>query len=282
MNLSRRTFLSTATAGLAGAAMSDFVLRGEPTSQYRVSARQFGENLEAAKRASMDGVEIGVGGPAERLSIADLTRRQRIKEQVQATGVKVSSLSMDLLNGNPVASDPRAVDWLTQTIEAAQDLGAVGILVPFFGQGNLLNGRELKTAAVDAVVANVKKAAPAAREAKVFLGLETTCSAKQDLEILDRINSEWVSCYYDIGNSTSNGYDVPAEIRALKGRICLIHFKDGSNFLGEGKVQMPPVAQALKDIDYQGWIVLETANPTKNAVADCQRNANFIRQLMGS
>ena len=42
---------------------------------------------------------------------------------------------------------------------------------------------------------------------------------------------------------------------------------------------MEPIAAALKAIDYQGWIVLETAIPSKDVEADCRRNAGFIHQL---
>jgi len=106
-------------------------------------------------------------------------------------------------------------------------------------------------------------------------------SAKQYLEILDKIGSDAVGAYYDIGNSTNKGLDVPADIRALKGRLSMIHFKDGSSFLGEGKVKMEPVCEAIKAIDYKGWIVLETSCPTKDTVADCKRNADYSRKVLG-
>jgi len=250
-------------------------------AKIRISARHFGGDLEAAGQAGLDGVEIGVGDPADRLRIADPACRKTIKEQMKATALAVSSLSMDLLNGNPVATHPKGLAWLEQTVDAAKDLGAAGILVPFFGKADLLEGKELKRDAVDALVGRMKEIAPRAQKAGVALGLENTCSAKQNLQILDRIGSDAVGCYYDIGNSTCAGYDVPAEIRQLKGRICMIHFKDGHHYLGEGKVKMQPVGEALKEIHYAGWIVLETACPSKNAVADCKRNADFARKLMG-
>jgi sugar phosphate isomerase/epimerase len=285
MTVTRRDFLVGSAAGLAGVALAPRLMAGEATAapKIRISARHFSGNLEAAKRAGMDGVEVGVGGAKDKLDIADPARREKIKEQMKATGILVSSLSMDLLNGNPVATDPRGPAWLDQCIEAAKDLGAVGILVPFFGGGSsLLKGKELNKERVDALVARMKELGPKAKEAGVVLGLENTCSAKQNLEILDLIGSDGVGVYYDIGNSTGGGYDVPAEIRQLKGRLCpCIHFKDGGSYLGEGKVKMEPVAEALKAIDYKGWIVLETGNPSGNAEADCKRNADFIRKLMG-
>lgn len=285
MAITRRAFLKGGTAGLAGAAVIQEAMAAKAAparAKIRLSARHFGTNLEAAKRAGLDGVEVGVGRPAEKLQIADPAFRRKIKDQMKATDLAVSSLSMDLLNGSPVATDPRGPAWLAQTIDAAKDLGAAGILVPFFGRANLLKkDKKLKKDVVDALVARMKEIAPKAKKAKVVLGLENTCSAKQNLEILDRIASDAVGCYYDIGNSTYGGYDAPAEIRQLKGRLCLIHFKDGRHYLGEGKVKMAPVAEALKAIDYKGWIVLETACPSKNAVADCKRNAQFVRKLMG-
>ena len=40
-------------------------------------------------------------------------------------------------------------------------------------------------------------------------------------------------------------------------------------------------AEAIKAIGYKGWIVLETSCPTKDTIADCKRNADFSRKLLG-
>ena len=281
MNVSRRTFLQAGTAGLAGVSLMHSLVAAENAadkpSKIRVSAREgsFGGNLEAAARCNLDGVELYVGDPAEKLHLADPDVRKKLKEQLKPLGLAASSLSIDFFNEHPLVSDPQAPAWLEQTIEAAKDLHAEGILVPFFGRG------ELKPADFDPLVARMKAAAPKAAAAGVVLGLENWLSGSQNLEIIDRIGSDAVRVWYDVGNSTLRGYDVPAELRQLKGRICMIHFKDGANYLGEGKVKMEPIAEALKAIDYQGWIVLETSCPSKDAAADCRRNATFVRKLLG-
>ncbi len=247
--------------------------------RLRIGARHFGNDFAAAKRAGMDGLELGVGGPAERLAIADPAARQKLKDDMQATGLTTCSFSLDLLNGHPLFSDPQAPAWVEQTIAACQDVGAGGMLVPFFGQAHLLDGKAWKKDALDALVVRLKALAPKAQAAGVCLGIECSLDARQYLELLDRVGSESVKAYYDIGNSTNAGFDVPADLRALKGRLCMIHFKDGPSYLGEGKVKMEPVAAAIQASGYQGWIVLETANPSQNAEADCRRNAEFIRKL---
>jgi sugar phosphate isomerase/epimerase len=282
---SRRSFLQRGTTTLAMAALLPRLLAAESNKtaeshkKLRIGARQFGNDYETAKRAGMDGLELGVGGAAAKLSIADPAARQKLKDGMQATGLATCSLSLDLLNGHPLFSDPQAPAWVEQSIAAAQDLGVTGMLVPFFGQAHLLDGKDWKKDALAALVVRLKVLAPKAQAAGVCLGIECSLNARQYLELLDRVGSEAVKAYYDIGNSTNAGFDVPADLRALKGRLCMLHFKDGGNYLGEGKVRMEPVAAAIQDIGYQGWIVLETANPSKNVEADCRRNAEFIRKL---
>jgi len=275
----RRRMLQGAAAGLAaGPWIAPWCAQAAtPATKIRIGSCVL--SLEQAKEAGLDGVEIGVGGPAEKLRIADPAVRQEYKDQMKRTGLVVSSFMMGLLNSCPLASDPRAPAWLEQSIDAAKDLGAKVILVAFFGKGSLLEGRELKKADVDVVVQRLKAAAPRAAQAGVTLAIENTLSAEQNVEILKRIGHEAVQIYYDVGNSTGMGYDVPAEIRFLKDRIAMFHFKDGPHYLGEGKVNFPPIAAAIQQIGYQGWIVMETSSPARKPVADAKRNAAYIRQL---
>ena len=39
-----------------------------------------------------------------------------------------------------------------------------------------------------------------------------------------------------------------------------------------------PLPAAIPDIAWSGWIVMETANPSKDAVADAKRNGTCIRR----
>lgn len=282
MEITRRSFVKAVSAGIVSANVLPLVVAAEASKgKIRISARHFGGNFEAAKRAGMQGVEVGVGGAEDTLRIAKPETIKKYKDMAAATGILVSSLSMDLMNGHPSGTDENAPKWIMQTVEAAAELKADGILLPFFGKAHLLKGKEFKKEAVDGLVKRLKEIGPKAEAAGVSIGIECTLSAQRFIEILDRIGSGGVSAYYDIGNSTNAGLDVPADLRALKGRMKMIHFKDGRNYLGEGKCKMEPVAAALKEIDYKGWVVLETSCPSKNAEADCKRNADFSRKLLG-
>ncbi|MFP4499402.1 MAG: sugar phosphate isomerase/epimerase family protein [Candidatus Hydrogenedentota bacterium] len=286
MAMSRRGFLKHTLVSVGAAAALPRMAAGAPPG-IRLSACDWSlsakgpEGLQKAKAAGLAGLEISAGGPADSITLADPKVRTAYKKQMAETGIAVSSVAMGFLNGAPLATDPRGPKWLEQTIDAAADLETKVVLLAFFGNGDLRDKRgALKPGAVDAVVQRVKNAAPHAAEKGVILGLENTLSGAQNLAILERIGSDAVQVYYDVGNSTYNGYDVPAELRALDKRICQIHFKDGKHYLGQGRVDMQPVAKAMADIGYDGWVVLETACPGGDSVADFQRNAKFTRALL--
>jgi len=280
--ITRRTFLKGTAAAVAGGAVASkgvMAEEGKAVPKIRVSSCSVG--FDDGKKAGLEGVEIGVGGAAEKLRIADPQFREEQKKKMQETGLVISSFMMGLLNSDPLASDPRGPAWLEQSIEGAKDLKAQVILVAFFGKGSLLDGRKVKTADVDVVVERLKAAAPKARDAGVILGIENTLDAKQNAEILDRIGSPAVKIYYDCYNLQGQGYDVAAEIRFLKDRIAIFHFKNGGEYLDNGKVKFEPIVEAVKEIGYKGWIVLETSHPSKNAAADTKRNADYVRKLFG-
>jgi sugar phosphate isomerase/epimerase len=284
MKATRREFLAGAMAG--GAAVALGGMRGwaadAGTSPIRVGTCTVG--LDGAKKAGLDGVQIGLNVVNDQLDISQPATRDNYKRQMKDTGLPICGLMMGVLNSYPLASDARGPAWLTQAIDAAKDLDAKVILVAFFGKGDLLDSAgQMKQADVDVVVKRIKDAAPRAKDAGVILAIENYLNVDQNLQILERINHESVQIYYDVYNTGgTKGYDVPAEIRKLKGRIAQFHFKNGPQFLDNGKLKFEPIVAAVKDIGYRGWIVLETSNPTKDAVADARRNGEYVRKLFAA
>ena len=138
--------------------------------------------------------------------------------------------------------------------------GAKVILVAFFGKGDLRELPMAKSSRPKSMSWSNACARPlpvpempgSCWRSKNYL------DAAQNLEILRRVGSDADQVYYDVYNTgITRGYDVPGEIRLLKGRIAQFHFKNGPQFLGQGKLQLEPILAAMKEVGYQGWIVLE-------------------------
>jgi len=284
MKSPRRDFLVQTATWIAGSTLlpQGFArISAQEPQRIRVGACVVG--LEQARQAGLDGVEVGVGGPADRLEIADPAVQRRYKEQMQQTGLPICSLMMGLLNSPPLATDPRAPAWLEQSIDAARALGARVVLVAFFGNGDLLDANEkVKESDLDVAVRRLKAAAPHAQDAGVILAIENYLDGAHNARILESVGHDAVQVYFDVYNTgATKGHDVPADLRLLRGRIAQIHFKNGPDYLETGKLKFDAIAAAIKQIGYQGWIVLETSSPSKDAVADVRRNAEFTRKVLG-
>ncbi len=290
MELTRRGFMKASAAAATTAALASRT-RARAAVDIRLSACDWSLRLRAqpaaldvAQELGLEGVEISATDEVrDEIRLADPAFRAQYKEAMERTGLSVASVGMAFLNQAPFARDPRGPAWLEQTIEAAADLEAGVILMAFFGEGDLRDeDGALREDDVDTLVERLRDAAPMAEDAGVILGIENWLSAEQNLAILERVDSEAVQVYYDVGNSTVRGYDVPAEIRLLDERIApSVHFKDGDNALGEGDVDFDGVAGAMRDIEYSGWVTLETAILNDDRDASFRRNAAFVRDLFG-
>jgi len=233
-------------------------------------------SLAVAKRCGLDGIEIEAGGAKDQLECSDAELQKQFLAESEKTGVVLSSICMGLCNSNPIFSDPRAKSWLEQTIDANAAMGAKPILVAFFGSGNMKGKKDAQAKTIEVM----KSVAERAEKKGVVLGLENTLSAEENIEIVDKVGSPFVRVYYDIGNSYGGGYDVPKEIRTLGTKyICEIHFKDGNSLLGKGRIDMAAVGQAVREIGYEGWIILETGSPLGHETSWAY-NAGFIRGLL--
>jgi len=232
-------------------------------------------SLELAKRIGLDGIQLGMGTGADGVDLRKPEVRQAYLDAARKTGLEISSLSLAWMNAMPLKSDPRAAQWLADSIDAGKALGLPNIMPACFGPGDLdmANARE-----IDRVVAVLKGAAPKAEKAGMTLGLESYLSAEDNLKILDRVGSPALKVYYDVGNSTDKGRDVLKEIPLMGKRICEFHFKDAAFRLGRGRIDFRKVRDALDKIDYSGWIHIESA-VTRSAAEDYAADYRYLRGI---
>jgi len=233
--------------------------------------------INLAAEIGLDGAEVSLCTPA----MPEWLQRAEVREQYLASagekGIRIPSIALGVLNEVPLKSEERAARWVADAIPAAQALGAKVILLAFFGRGEL----SMEDAAgVDRVVGVLKDMAPDARKAGVVLGLESYLTAEEHLVLLDRVGHDSVQVYYDCKNAAHRRHDPVTEIRQLgRGRLCQVHLKNGDLLLSQRRdVDFAAVVQALKDVGYDGWIVLETSAPN-SLVADTRANMAYVREL---
>jgi sugar phosphate isomerase/epimerase len=259
------------------------------------------ELIPTAVEANLTGIQVSLGRNPDNIPLRDPAVRKRYLELGAEHGVTFHSIALGMFNTYPLAEQPRCAVWLVDAIDVAAELGASNVLMAFFGNGDLRfrdeNGEFVNESAgefasfrldeekVGSVVDTLIQVIPRARDAGVALGLENTISGAQNLEIINRVGSEWLQVYYDLGNSTGNGYDVPAELRMIgNNRLCEVHLKDWSTrLLGspEGMVDNVAAAAALREIGYDKWLVLETSGREDRFLEDTRANVAWAKETFG-
>ena len=287
IRLSRRAMIrqsAQATAWLALAANCAPLFAAPDKRRFRIGACDWSIGkmgspaaFEVAKQIGLDGVQVSLGTAADDMHLRKPEVQQQYKEAAKKAGLEMASLAIGELNDIPYKSDPRTVQWVSDSIDVCRAVGVRVVLLAFFGKDDLRDDR----AGVDEVVRRLKAVAPKAEKAGVILGLESWLSADQHLEILERVGSKAVQVYYDVCNSNDRGYDIYQEIRKLGKRICEFHAKENGSLLGQGKVDFQKVRAALDDIGYRGWVQIEGAVPSgKPMLESYQANCKFLRGIL--
>ena len=216
------------------------------------------EALAVAKQLSLDGVQVSMGNVDNDLQLRRPDLRREYRETAAANGVRIGGVALDIMNQVPYKSDPRTEQWVSDSIDAARDLGVRVVLLAFFEKGDLRND----PAGQAETIRRLARIAPKAEQHGVVLGIESWLSAAEHIRLLDAIGSRSVQVYYDLANSTQMGYDIVSEIRQLgRERICEFHAKENGALLGQGRIDFPAVRKAMDDIGYTGWIQIEGAVP---------------------
>ena len=281
--VTRRAFIGAgasaalATLGLPGLASAAKVRFRIGVTDWNLKLEGKIESISLAKQLGFDGVQISIGKGTDKLPLSDPALQKAFLDESKRVDLDIASLCLEILHKNCLKSDPLGQRWVADSISIAKAMGVRVVLLPFFGRCGLETAAEM-----DKVGDVLKELAPAAEKSGVILGLEDTISARDNVRIMDRTQSSAVLTYYDVGNSTNNGFDVVKEIRWLgSARICEVHLKDNPHYLGEGRIDFKAVIDALADIGFDGWAQLETDSPVA-VEADMRRNLNFIRGLIAA
>jgi sugar phosphate isomerase/epimerase len=279
MNTSLRLSAAAATLGLTHGAASGAASRPGfkiGACDWTLGKRGEPDSLAIAKKLGLDGVQVDLGSPDDDLPVRNPDHQKRFLDAVKEQGLEIASVAIGALNDVPYKSDPRAEQWVLDSLGVCKAFGVQVVLLAFFGNGDLRND----PAGVDAVVERLKKAAPMAQGAGVVLGIESWLSAEEHLAIIERVGSPAVKVYYDVGNSNKEGHDIYKEIRQLGTRhICEFHAKDYDNLYGKGSINFPEVRRAMDDIGYRGWMQIEGTQFPLGLEASIRQDVEYLRGI---
>lgn len=236
------------------------------------------KNLELAKDAGFEGVELALNGEGE-LSMQSTEKEiTAVRKMAEDMGLSLYSLSSGLcwdyrLSDDEPTMREKAKDMIKKQLYTAKQLGADTVLV-VPGVVNVEFSNPEKKVAYNLVyeraIEGINELKSYAEQLKVNIGLENVwnkflLSPMEMRDFIDKIGSDYVGSYLDIGNTLYCSY--PEDwVRILGKRIKKVHFKDyrmqagglhGFVDLLAGDVDYPEVVKALNEIGYDGWVSAE-------------------------
>ncbi len=236
------------------------------------------ENLKLAKDAGFEGVELALNAEGE-LSMASTDKEiLEVKKIADDLGLSLYSLSSGLCWDYRLSDDDKnmrqkAKEMIKKQLYTAKLLGAdTALVIP--GVVNVEFSFPEKKVAYDVVyeraLEGICELKSYAEDLKVNIGLENVwnkflLSPMEMRDFIDKVGSDYVGSYLDIGNTLYCSY--PEDwVRILGKRIKKVHFKDyrvaagglaGFVDLLAGDVDYPAVVDALNEIGYEDWVSAE-------------------------
>lgn len=186
---------------------------------------------------------------------------KEIQTLINATGVKVKSVCADYFMEAPFHSihQQQSEEILKTLISNAADLGVIDIVIPCVDHSTLKNDADMEM-----LIDSINKILPFAEEQHININFETDLNPKRFKELLNHFNSNNIKVNYDIGNSSSLGFNPQEEFDAYGEYISDLHIKDrvlngGSVELGKGNADFDTIFQRLQQLNFKGNIIMQSA-----------------------
>jgi len=206
------------------------------------------------------------------------------------TGVEINSLCADYfmekkLFGVSTSQLQKNIDVLLKLIAQCRKSNISILELPFVDVSSLKADADREQ-----ILKNLGPALRAADDNEVIIALETDLPPDTFKELLIKFDHPKIMANYDVGNSTSNCYDISKELKVLKNWIINVHVKDrlkkGHTVpLGTGDTDFETFFSSLDKINYKGELIIQGAREdlTDNRISaeyTCKKYLTFVKQYV--
>lgn len=213
--------------------------------------------------------------------------RQEIRALCTQHSVRIVAVTCDNFMQKPFfkqlskAAQETQLDQMKQVLEACSLLKVGICVIPVVDQSSINS-----TCERDSFLEGLEKLLKHAPEENFKLSIESDWTPDNLKKMLDCLNTAKVGINYDIGNSASLGFDPKEEFKAYGDKVIHVHIKDrlkgGSTVpLGQGSANFETVFELLRDHDYRGYGVFQTARaPDDDHVGALLRYKEFVKRYL--
>lgn len=242
------------------------------------------------------GLEMAPFTLAPRITDVNPARRAELRRQAESAGVQIIGLHWLLaktegfhLTSPDAAVRKRTGEYLAELSHAAADLGGDILVLGSPFQRNLADGMTREQGEDNA--ANTLSHCLAALERdRVYLCLEPLTpaetnfmtSAAEGIALAKRLNHPFVKLHLDVKAMSAECAPTPDVIRANREWMHHFHANDpNKRGPGFGDTDFRPIFQALRDVDYNGWVSVEVFDYSPDPDTIARESIRYMRACAG-
>lgn len=258
-------------------------------------SRPFEEAFRYARECGYTGVELApftMNKDARAISPEQrtLVRRQMAEADLECVGLHwllaFTEGGYYLTSADPEVQR-RTAAYLGELARLCADLDGKVLVLGSPKQRNLQNGMSHDEGMEHAATV-LRAAMPAYDEAGVILAIEPLGPVEGDflntadlgVELMRLVDSPACRLHLDVKAMSTEAKPIPQIIRECAAHTVHFHAND-PNLLGPGmgEVDFVPIFEALKEVNYDGWISVEVFDYEPGAEVICERSLAYMREV---
>lgn len=255
---------------------------------------EFGKICETAKAAGYSAVELApftLGKPANEVTEAE---RRMLRDVAKSAGIEISSTHWLLaqttglhINSPDRAVRDRTIDYLIHLIHLSADVGAHLMVFGSPKQRSICEGLT-REQAWSLAAGTFRAIAPALEDREVTFCLEPLAPVETDFlntaaetaRMIQEVGSPRVQLLLDVKAMSSESKAIPDIIRENQSILKHFHANDANmRGPGFGNTDFVPIAAALKEINYQGWVSVEVFDFSPDPVTIAERSMDYLKTV---
>ena len=249
-----------------------------------------------AAKAGYDAVEVAPFTLCNYVTEISATERTRIKDAAAQAGIAISGIHWVLvkaegmyLTSPDVGVRAKTARYFYDLVDCCADFGGKIIVVGSPKQRNVMEGVGYAQAwewATDVFRDAVKRAEdrgvticfePLAPSETNFIN-----TAVDGIKFTKQLNSRNFKIILDVKAMSSESKSIPQIIRESKGDFAYFHANDVNlKGPGFGKVDFTPIADALKEVGYDGYVSVEVFDFTEGPEVIATKSIEYLKRSFG-
>ena len=239
------------------------------------------------------GLEVAPFTLAPRITAVSAATRTELRNQAEKAGVQIIGLHWLLaktegfsLTSPDAAVRKRTGDYLADLAHAAADLGGNILVLGSPLQRNIPDGYTHQQAD-EFALDSLRHCLAVLEQAQVYLCLEPLTThetnflntAAEGVGMIRRLAHPYVKLHLDVKAMAAEPAPTPDVIRANADHLFHFHANDvNKRGPGFGDTDFNPIMQALKDVQYTGWVSVEVFdyNPDPDTIA--RESIRYLRE----